>query len=106
NLVLKETFGLDMPVEQLSQLGRSEMGEQLSARIAERYAQKERDVGPELMRFHERMIMLQIVDTQWKDHLYAIDHLKEGIGLRGYAQKDPLVEYKRESYEMFTALMD
>jgi preprotein translocase subunit SecA len=106
NLVLKETFGLDVPVEQLSQMGRSEMAERLSARIAERYAEKERDVGAELMRFHERMIMLQIVDTQWKDHLYAIDHLKEGIGLRGYAQKDPLVEYKRESYEMFTALMD
>ena len=58
------------------------------------------------MRFHQRMIMLQIVDTQWKDHLYALDHLKEGIGLRGYGQRDPLVEYKKESFEMFQALMD
>jgi preprotein translocase subunit SecA len=52
------------------------------------------------------MIMLQIVDTQWKDHLYSLDHLKEGIGLRGYGQRDPLVEYKKESFQMFQALMD
>ena len=58
------------------------------------------------MLFHQRMIMLQIVDSQWKDHLYALDHLKEGIGLRGYGQRDPLVEYKKESFTMFQALMD
>ena len=58
------------------------------------------------MLFHQRMLMLQIVDQQWKDHLYALDHLKEGIGLRGYGQRDPLVEYKKESYNMFQALMD
>ena len=58
------------------------------------------------MRLHERMVMLQVVDGQWKDHLLAMDHLKEGIGLRGYSQRDPLVEYKRESFEMFEALMD
>ena len=63
-------------------------------------------MGPELMLFHQRMIMLQIVDTQWKDHLYSLDHLKEGIGLRGYGQRDPLVEYKKESFQMFQALMD
>jgi preprotein translocase subunit SecA len=106
HLALKETYGLDVPVEELAALGRSDMAERLGARIEEKYRDKELAVGPELMRFHERMIMLQIVDTQWKDHLYGIDHLKEGIGLRGYAQKDPLVEYKRESYDMFTALMD
>ena len=58
------------------------------------------------MLFHQRMIMLQIVDTQWKDHLFSLDHLKEGIGLRGYGQRDPLVEYKKESFSMFQALMD
>ena len=58
------------------------------------------------MRLHERMVMLQVVDGQWKDHLLAMDHLKEGIGLRGYSQRDPLVEYKRESFEMFEAMMD
>jgi preprotein translocase subunit SecA len=58
------------------------------------------------MRLHERMIMLQVVDAQWKDHLLAMDHLKEGIGLRGYGQRDPLVEYKRESFDMFESMMD
>jgi preprotein translocase subunit SecA len=54
----------------------------------------------------ERDIMLQIVDAQWKDHLYSLDHLKEGIGLRGYGQRDPLVEYKKESFELFQAMKD
>jgi len=58
------------------------------------------------MNLFVRMVMLQIVDTQWKDHLYALDHLKEGIGLRGYGQRDPLGEYKKESFNMFQALMD
>src|SRR5882757_4300891 len=57
------------------------------------------------MRYHERMIMLSVIDQQWKEHLRDMDHLKEGIGLRGYGQKDPLVEYKRESFEMFEAMM-
>src|SRR5438045_8259315 len=57
------------------------------------------------MRCNERMIMLSVLDGQWKDHLLNMDHLKEGIGLRGYGQKDPLVEYKRESFDMFEAMM-
>ena len=57
------------------------------------------------MRHHERMIMLSVIDQQWKDHLLGMDHLKEGIGLRGYGQHDPLVEYKRESFDMFEAMM-
>ena len=57
------------------------------------------------MRYHERMIMLSVLDTQWKDHLLNMDHLKEGIGLRGYGQHDPLVEYKRESFDMFEEMM-
>lgn len=68
------------------------------------YDEKEKQVGSEQMRELERNIMLQIIDSQWKDHLLNIDHLKEGIGLRGYAQKDPLVEYKRESFNLFQAL--
>jgi preprotein translocase subunit SecA len=70
------------------------------------YDEREQVWTPERMRLHERMVMLQVVDGQWKDHLLAMDHLKEGIGLRGYSQRDPLVEYKRESFEMFEALMD
>jgi len=57
------------------------------------------------MRYHERMIMLSVLDSQWKDHLLNMDHLKEGIGLRGYGQHDPLVEYKRESFDMFEEMM-
>jgi len=57
------------------------------------------------MRYHERMIMLSVIDGQWKDHLLSMDHLKEGINLRGYGQHDPLVEYKRESYDMFEEMM-
>jgi IMP dehydrogenase/GMP reductase len=69
------------------------------------YDAKEAIVGVKAMRFHERMIMLQFVDAQWKDHLLAMDHLKEGIGLRGYGQRDPLVEYKKESFTLFEDLM-
>jgi preprotein translocase subunit SecA len=57
------------------------------------------------MRYHERVVMLSVLDGLWKDHLLAMDHLKEGIGLRGYAQQDPLVAYKRESFEMFEGMM-
>ena len=71
------------------------------AQVKGSYEEKEKVVGPDLLRRVERDIMLQIVDTQWKDHLYSLDHLKEGIGLRGYGQRDPLVEYKKESFALF-----
>jgi preprotein translocase subunit SecA len=103
---LKETFGIEMPLPELRGLGRGEMEPKLVERIRGRYEERERLIGTERMLFHQRMIMLQIVDTQWKDHLYSLDHLKEGIGLRGYGQRDPLVEYKKESFQMFQALMD
>jgi preprotein translocase subunit SecA len=74
--------------------------------VHKHYDEREQVWSAERMRLHERMVMLQVVDGQWKDHLLAMDHLKEGIGLRGYSQRDPLVEYKRESFEMFEALMD
>src|SRR5262245_44675804 len=103
---LKETFGLEPSLSELRQMGRGEMQESLLARVRRKFEDKEQLLGPERMLFHARMIMLQIVDTQWKDHLYSLDHLKEGIGLRGYGQRDPLVEYKKESFQMFQALMD
>ena len=68
------------------------------------YLRKEARVGEELMRKLERMVLLHIIDSRWKDHLYSMDRLKEGIGLRGYGQRDPLIEYKREAYEMFEGL--
>jgi preprotein translocase subunit SecA len=103
---LKETFGMDAPLAELQQLPRSEMVPKLAGAIHNRYAEREAAIGVERMLFHQRMLMLQIVDTQWKDHLYSLDHLKEGIGLRGYGQRDPLVEYKKESFQMFQDLMD
>ena len=103
---LKETFGLETSLQELRQLGRGEMVPRFSSLAHARYEERERQIGAERALFHQRMLMLQIVDTQWKDHLYSLDHLKEGIGLRGYGQRDPLVEYKKESYQMFQALMD
>ncbi|PKL51629.1 MAG: preprotein translocase subunit SecA [Nitrospira bacterium HGW-Nitrospira-1] len=70
------------------------------------YEAKENEAGSEMMRYLERMIALQVVDSQWKDHLLAMDHLKEGIGLRGYGQRDPLVEYKKEAFDMFSEMSD
>jgi preprotein translocase subunit SecA len=81
-----------------------ELAEKLTQTVKQVYEDKEKRIGTEYMRYQERMIMLQVLDVQWKDHLLALDHLKEGIGLRGYGQRDPLIEYKKESFEMFEAL--
>ncbi len=75
-------------------------------KLKAKYAEKEKQIGEEAMRTYERIIMLNIIDAQWKDHLLALDHLKQGIGLVGYGQKDPLVEYKKESFDMFQAMLD
>ncbi len=83
-----------------------EVKEKILKTLNEIYEEKERLLGEVQMREFERLIMLQVIDTQWKDHLLGMDYLKEGIGLRGYGQRDPLVEYKKESYEMFQAMMD
>jgi preprotein translocase subunit SecA len=78
-----------------------ELRDLLWERILGKYEEKEKIVPADLLRRVERDLMLQIVDAQWKDHLYSLDHLKEGIGLRGYGQRDPLVEYKKESFQLF-----
>jgi preprotein translocase subunit SecA len=100
-------FGVDLDKEglKIEDLGRSELGDSVFEKLKERYESKERLIGSDAMRYHERMVMLSVLDAQWKDHLLGMDHLKEGIGLRGYAQKDPLVEYKRESFDMFEEMM-
>jgi preprotein translocase subunit SecA len=87
------------------ELSRHELGEEIFAKLTESYEAKEKILGAATMRYHERMVMLSVIDGLWKDHLLSMDHLKEGINLRGYAQKDPLVEYKRESFELFEAMM-
>ncbi|HLL74701.1 MAG TPA: preprotein translocase subunit SecA [Pyrinomonadaceae bacterium] len=84
----------------------AEVQDAIWERLKEKYAEKEAQVGVEAMRTYERIIMLNIIDAQWKDHLLAIDHLKQGIGLVGYGQKDPLVEYKKESFDLFSAMLD
>jgi len=100
-------FGVDILAEGVEpdKLNRGELGDAVFDKLKQRYEAKEKLIGPDAMRYHERMIMLSVLDQQWKDHLLGMDHLKEGIGLRGYAQHDPLVEYKRESFEMFEAMM-
>ncbi len=100
-------FGVDILAEGIKpeSLSRQELGDAIFAKLKERYDAKEKLIGPDAMRYHERMIMLSVLDSQWKDHLRDMDHLKEGIGLRGYGQHDPLVEYKRESFDMFEAMM-
>jgi preprotein translocase subunit SecA len=86
-------------------LNRHELGESIFEKIRARYDFKEKVLGAPAMRYHERIVMLSVLDGLWKDHLLAMDHLKEGIGLRGYAQQDPLVAYKKESFEMFEQMM-
>ncbi|MGA2856639.1 MAG: preprotein translocase subunit SecA [Candidatus Sulfotelmatobacter sp.] len=100
-------FGVDILAEGVKPdtLTRQELGDAIFDKLKQRYDAKEKLIGPEAMRHHERMIMLSVIDQLWKDHLLSMDHLKEGIGLRGYGQHDPLVEYKKESFEMFEAMM-
>jgi preprotein translocase subunit SecA len=97
-------FGLDPQVLEkldLDQQSSEEITDAIWAAAKNSYEEKEKLVGAEILRRVERDLMLQIVDQQWKDHLYSLDHLKEGIGLRGYGQRDPLVEYKKESFALF-----
>jgi len=82
-----------------------DLEEDLTEKVQERYAAKSQEIGPELWEHLQQMVMLQIVDNHWKDHLLSMDHLRDGIGLRGYAQRDPLQEYKKEGYETFMDLV-
>src|ERR1019366_7100660 len=90
----------------LSQMDRQQAEDAVNDQLAKRYDEKELMVSADLMRHMERIVMLQVIDNQWKDHLLSMDHLKEGIGLRGYGQKDPLIEYKKESFILFQDMMD
>ena len=90
---------------EIESLNRHDLGETLFEKLKEKYELKEALLGSTTMRYHERMVMLSVMDGLWKDHLLSMDHLKEGIGLRGYGQQDPLVAYKKESFDMFEAMM-
>ncbi len=100
-------FGIGLSASGIKPLGlsRHELGDEIFEHLKREYQAKEKILGAETMRYHERMVMLSVIDGLWKDHLLEMDHLKEGIGLRGYAQQDPLVAYKRESFDMFEAMM-
>ncbi len=96
--------GVLVPIDS-KDLGREELGDRLKEIAAQVYEQREKDFGPEQMRRLEQWVMLQVIDSKWKDHLYAMDHLREGIGYRVYGQQDPLVEYQHEAYQMFTQMV-
>lgn len=94
-------FGIYSITPDISSKTRDSLRDELVAQINQAYENKEAEAGSEVMRYLEKVVMLQVIDAQWKDHLLAMDHLKEGIGLRGYGQKDPLVEYKKEAFDIF-----
>jgi preprotein translocase subunit SecA len=105
-LEVSRVFAVDTGDLEFADRTSDEIRDTLWERIHQSYEEKEKLVGREVLERVERDIMLQIVDSQWKDHLYSLDHLKEGIGLRGYGQRDPLIEYKKESFELFQAMKD
>ena len=99
-------FGYKVETAEVADLSRDEMSDLIYERLQHKYREKEELVGADVMRQTECIVMLQVIDNQWKDHLLSMDELKQGIGNRAYGQKDPLVEYKKESFELFTAMMD
>jgi preprotein translocase subunit SecA len=107
---LEREFGLRVDIASWLSADRNLPEEILRSRIMEEmdrvYADKEAMVGPQVMRHFEKAVMLQMLDNYWKEHLAAMDYLRQGIHLRGYAQKNPKQEYKREAFEMFTQLLD
>ncbi len=110
--MMQGQFGLDATQgkhdggEALRDLGREALVQDLKQLVHDAYTRKEQDLGSDLMRFLEKNFMLQVIDHHWKDHLLGMDHLRDGIGLRGYGQKDPLIEYKREGYDLFAGMME
>ena len=101
-------FALDLPVQNWAKeegIADAEIHERLTKAIEERVAAKEANYGPEIMRDVEKSLLLQLLDQLWKDHLLTLDHLRQGIGLRAYAQRDPLNEYKREAFDLFEEML-
>ena len=105
---IKTIYDLDTGSEHIDipNMTSQEVVDAIWERLKFKYEIKEQQIGPEAMRTYERIIMLNIIDAQWKDHLLSLDHLKQGIGLVGYGQKDPLVEYKKQSFDLFQEMLD
>src|SRR6185437_7456343 len=91
---------------ELNDLTREFLVEEIVADAQAAYDQREEELGPENTRELERRVLLSVLDRKWREHLYEMDYLQEGIGLRAMAQRDPLVEYQREGYDMFAAMME
>tara|TARA_Y100000588_G_scaffold387687_1_gene486000 strand:- start:469 stop:3297 length:2829 start_codon:yes stop_codon:yes gene_type:complete len=98
-------FGEKIDEIDIDELGQDGIRDSIFKHLCDCYDRKEETIGSERLRYTERMILLQLLDGQWKDHLLSMDHLKEGISLRGYGQRDPLVEYKKESFQLFQDMM-
>jgi len=105
NVQARFTVDIASDLSQMEKMTRAELGDHVFDTLRKYYDKKEAAFTADALRYHERMIMLNVIDTKWKDHLQNMEHLKEGINLRAYGQKDPLVEYKRESFEMFEEMM-
>ncbi|PKM11300.1 MAG: preprotein translocase subunit SecA [Gammaproteobacteria bacterium HGW-Gammaproteobacteria-3] len=107
---LQQEFNVDMPLRRLldqdKSLHEANLRQLIIDRVEQSYREKEQKISPEVMHHFEKSVMLQVLDNSWKEHLAAMDHLRQGIHFRGYAQKDPKQEYKREAFEMFTSLLD
>ncbi|MBB3066339.1 preprotein translocase subunit SecA [Limibacillus halophilus] len=106
---LRRLTDLDLPVQEWAKeegIAEPEILERIIKASDSRMAEKAANFGPEIMRMAEKSILLQVLDQQWKDHLLGLDHLRHGIGLRAYGQRDPLNEYKREAFDMFGAMLD
>ncbi|MCX7983287.1 MAG: preprotein translocase subunit SecA [Bacteroidetes bacterium] len=105
---VRSKFLIDLPItpDQFQKLGERGLIDEIVIHAKEFYHRKEQQIGSELMKQLEKMVMLQVIDTKWRDHLRELDDLKEGIHLRGYGQKDPLIEYKTEAFSMFVELLD
>jgi len=105
---IKTIYDLDVDSERIdiSNMASQEVVDAIWERLKVKYTHKEQQIGPEAMRTYERIIMLNIIDAQWKDHLLTLDHLRQGIGLVSYGQKDPLVEYKKQSFDLFQEMLD
>jgi len=105
-IYLKAHFNYDLleSKEVLQEMDQEEITDRIVKGVVSSYDLKEKDIEPEHLRHLERMVMLNTIDSKWKDHLYSMDQLKEGIGLRSFAQRDPLIEYKKEGFEMFQGM--
>jgi preprotein translocase subunit SecA len=105
---VQRVFNLTLPIEEWGQeegIDETHLRERVEKAVDEMMAAKAANMGPDLMRFIEKSLLIQTLDAVWKEHLYALDHLRQGIGMRAYGQRDPLNEYKSEAFALFNAML-